>query len=394
MECSESLAVMTASMEVLTESLATSVGTIAEMELAAIPTCDADALGHYSQSFHIAAIFIVLAVSALGVCSTLAGKHCPGFALSPFTIAIGKTAGTGVVLATALVHMLLPAHESLTNPCLPESFTEPYGALAFLLALLAGFAMQTFEFFLARCLLPNQSITVVECTEVNCASEPFTTLPEQPSGEGKAVYEVITHKESSTIVDPVTPVGGQDSDFGIEVQPHTHAHHMSVAVAFMNAISAELAFTIHSVFIGLAIGMTDDAGLTALLVAICFHQFFEGISLGARLTEAPMSFFGDFAFMAVFACSAPLGIAIGVVLVSTSSLALSTVTYIITQGIFDAICAGILLHIGFTMLVTELPKDVKMLSVGKNKSGNAINLSLYSALWLGGGLMAFLGKYL
>lgn len=33
-----------------------------------------------------------------------------------------------VILATALVHMLTPAFENLSNPCLPETFTEDYGA--------------------------------------------------------------------------------------------------------------------------------------------------------------------------------------------------------------------------------------------------------------------------
>ena len=388
------------------------------------PSCGENATGTYSRAYHIGAIFIILSVSALGVGSTLAGKHFRRLAMSPLTVALGKTMGTGVVLATALVHMLLPAHESLTNSCLPASFTEPYGALAFLFALLAVFAMQTVEFMIGNVLgVDGSQGLTVDCTDVNCPSEPALTIQHAVLDEGGgdntiSCSDCTELKASTTTVVAIrSPTkggggggeGGADSlnngmnegegegdDFNAseERAPHAHAH-SGIVVALINAVSAELAFTIHSIFIGLAVGMTNDDGLTALLVAICFHQFFEGVSLGARLVEAPLSLYGDLAFTAVFACSAPVGIAIGVSLVSSSSLLLSSTEYIITQGVFDAVCAGILLHIGFSMLVIDLPKDISNIAaIRSGKSAMTTNAALYAALWTGGGLMAFLGKYL
>jgi hypothetical protein len=158
------------------------------------------------------------------------------------------------------------------------------------------------------------------------------------------------------------------------------------------AVTAELAFTVHSVFIGLAVGLGSDAGLAALLVALCFHQFFEGVALGARHSEAPLSAAADAAFTIVFAASAPLGIVGGIVLAAGSGLVLTSTTFLLVQGTFDAVCAGILLSIGFCMLAIDFPKSLE--AAGKGAGGARARLALFTALWLGGGLMAFLGVYL
>ena len=161
--------------------------------------------------------------------------------------------------------------------------------------------------------------------------------------------------------------------------------------SLMNAVSAEVAFTVHSVFIGLAVGVAADSELTSLLVALVFHQFFEGISLGARLFEAPLSGLADAAFTLVYSVSAPAGIAAGIGLVSGSLLS-APVSYLYAQGFFDAICAGLLLHIGFSMLLIDFPQDLATVSKGANKVVGKV--AIIASLWVGGGVMAFLGKYL
>jgi zinc transporter 1/2/3 len=46
----------------------------------------------------------------------------------------------------------------------------------------------------------------------------------------------------------------------------------------------EISVSIHSFIIGIALGSSAGAenvpSLQALLIAICFHQFFEGLGLG------------------------------------------------------------------------------------------------------------------
>jgi zinc transporter 1/2/3 len=154
---------------------------------------------------------------------------------------------------------------------------------------------------------------------------------------------------------------------------------------------AELSFTLHSVFIGLACGVVSDSGLRALLVALTFHQFFEGVSLGARLAESALPAPTDVAFTAVFALSAPLGIATGVGVVSTAALNVNGATFLIAQGTFDSICAGILLQIGFSMLIKDLPDD---LAAQEGEGAHLRRAALFAAVWVGACAMAYIGAYL
>ncbi len=79
-----------------------------------------------------------------------------------------KCAGTGVVLAVALVHMVLPSHLSLRNPCAPIAFNSDYIAYAFSFALTAGLVMHFIDFLLGQYPAARQSVL---------ASDPPFTFP-------------------------------------------------------------------------------------------------------------------------------------------------------------------------------------------------------------------------
>jgi len=140
----------------------------------------------YNTALHIGAVFIILTCSILGVASVLVGKSCPVLRMSPFFIAIGKTFGTGIVLACALVHMLLPAVESLTGPCVPTSFSEDYPAFPYVFAMLAALAVQTIE-MASTFLVPTPKVLSSTCSDDNCAEE--VSLPRPAESEGVAVSE-------------------------------------------------------------------------------------------------------------------------------------------------------------------------------------------------------------
>jgi zinc transporter 1/2/3 len=58
--------------------------------------------------------------------------------------------GSGVILATALVHMLIPSTESLTNPCLPKEFSDDYGAFSAVFCLFAMLSLHFIQFMLGK----------------------------------------------------------------------------------------------------------------------------------------------------------------------------------------------------------------------------------------------------
>jgi solute carrier family 39 (zinc transporter), member 1/2/3 len=107
--------------------------------------CQSENVGDYDMPLHIAAVFIILATSLLGAALPLINKIFFKGPVGTYVITIGKCSGTGVVLACALMHMLQPANEALTSPCVPAAFNTVYPAYAFLFAMLASLTMHFIE---------------------------------------------------------------------------------------------------------------------------------------------------------------------------------------------------------------------------------------------------------
>jgi zinc transporter ZupT len=70
----------------------------------------------------------------------------------------------------------------------------------------------------------------------------------------------------------------------------------------------------HSIFVGMTISITTD-GFIILLVAILFHQMFEGLGLGSRIAAVPYPKGSVRPWLLVFAfgTTAPIGQAIGLI---------------------------------------------------------------------------------
>ena len=107
--------------------------------------CEEAAPASFSVALHVGGVFIILSCSLVGVFLPLLKKCVPSLFLPDYVIALGRTAGTGIVLACALVHMLLPGTEALTSSCLSDAFTVDYTAYSYLFCLLAALMMQAVE---------------------------------------------------------------------------------------------------------------------------------------------------------------------------------------------------------------------------------------------------------
>ena len=359
-ECMDAMAALNETVATLTETIAA----LTETETVEDPCALASV--EYSVPFHIGAVFIVLAASAAGVLLVVAGKYVKALRMSPLALALGKTMGTGIVISCALVHMLLPANEALTSECAPTAFNTDYEAYAYLFALLTALLLQSIDTLIAR--LPSSKKPIsstAPCTEVDCPSEPSLKAVDCPSEPSLA------------------PPGSA----------HVHAHEVSL----LATMSAEFSFTVHSLFIGLAVGIVGDEELKVLLVALCFHQFFEGVALGARLIDKASNLTTPaiLVLTALFAIAAPIGIGIGTGVMSAEGLNTNGVAFLLTTGTFDAICAGLLLQIGFSMLINDFPADLASVAPpkGDDKYTTAKVAAMFAALWFGAGAMAYVGKY-
>ncbi|KAL1651885.1 hypothetical protein SLS58_000008 [Diplodia intermedia] len=101
----------------------------------------------YNTPLHVAALFIILLVSTLScafplltliLSQTPSPKPRPGKAIVPTLLFCARHFGTGVLLATAFVHLLPTAFAALGDPCLGGFWTEKYAAMPGAIVLGAG----------------------------------------------------------------------------------------------------------------------------------------------------------------------------------------------------------------------------------------------------------------
>ena len=119
---------------------------------------------------------------------------------------------------------------------------------------------------------------------------------------------------------------------------------------------------------------------------------FEGIALGSRLADKQLKINAliSIVLALVFATSAPIGILIGVVM--TTTIQPTEYTYLMAEGTLDALCSGVLVYVGLTLILIDFPRDTKKLCVGQYPKLR--KFSLFISLWAGWGFMAYIGKYL
>ncbi|RSL77331.1 hypothetical protein CEP51_009162 [Fusarium floridanum] len=122
-----------------------------EAEAAERPQCGSQQEGGpegYNLGLHVAGLFLVLSVSCLGAGFPVAAKKLPWLKIPPSVFFACKHFGTGVLVATAFVHLLPTAFGSLTNPCLPPLFTEVYPALPGVIMMASMFLLFIVELYL------------------------------------------------------------------------------------------------------------------------------------------------------------------------------------------------------------------------------------------------------
>ena len=382
----------------------------------------------WTLGLHIAAVFVVLIASTTGAGVPLLAKYHPGFDLNPIWIIIGKCMGIGVVLACGLVHMLQPSNVSLTSPCLPWEFNTDY-TYAYLYAVLAILAMHFLDWSVEAYLLDkwlnvpasqqphthHDEIAMVKIGDINVgaakipADEPNPIVlkerreqkevddmerqagghgdkeepvsqqpPMSPSASTEPPTPSSNHAEYNALKSP-TAIGSSMLDLRVgkklaglsdlHAGDHGHVHSILLVAGLKRTISAymlEFGVTVHSVFIGLANGIDGDDQLHVLLVALVFHQMFEGIALGSRIADANFpSHWHEFILTVTFSLAAPIGIAIGIGV--KTGLNPNGETFLMIQGTFDGVCGGILIYIGVLLLIKDFPEDMQRFCKGSPK---------------------------
>ncbi|OJD40498.1 plasma membrane zinc ion transporter [Diplodia corticola] len=362
----------------------------------------------YNTPLHIAALFIILVVSTLScstpLLTTLLSSHrhrhqsphshshphhhhplTPPSSSSSSQSSSSYTSflfaarhfGTGVLLATAFVHLLPTAFTALGDPRLPPFWTETYTAMPGAIVLAAVLGIAGVEMALAK---PRPAgggsdsggragdrgssdsgggVDRGEEAGVGAGGEDSSDLRRldvdvQGGGmrceqQGGGAAEMLTRKERATGEERESREGGA-VEMG-DVAPLTPEQERKKEL--LQCMLLEMGILFHSVFIGMALSVSVGKEFVILLIAIAFHQTFEGLALGSRIAALrwERKAVQPWMMSLAYGCTTPLGQAIGLGVHTLYSP--DSEVGLLVVGIMNAISAGLLVYASLVELLAE-----------------------------------------
>lgn len=323
----------------------------------AADACNGDAVDLSHRGLRIASIFIILAASFVGAVTPIFLARQSKVRVPKLTFFICKYIGTGVIIATAWLHLLAPAVENLGDECLqPRLGDYPW---PFAIALWTVLLMFVIEMMAMRAAEGANSKTLRGVSDIDLSLDPAMDIvamkqprvSDHPSSADSQQPMVDATRES-----PAFNSRSEDGAYGSRGDDcRTHGHDSSdsekghLAGQLLAIFILEFGVVFHSVFIGLTLGTTDE--VIVLLIVLVFHQMFEGLGLGSRLAIAPWpknKKWLPYLLGIIFSLSTPIGIAAGVAAQPNNAN-----TQKLVNGIFDSISAGILMYTGLVELLAH-----------------------------------------
>lgn len=161
---------------------------------------------------------------------------------------------------------------------------------------------------------------------------------------------------------------------------------------FLQCLLLEAGILFHSIFIGMAVSVATGTAFIVLLIAICFHQTFEGFALGARIANLIPALFDarspkPWLMCLAYGMTTPIGQVVGLLLHRLYDP--NSEVGLLTVGITNAISSGLLLFAGLVQLVAEDFLADSSYEALKGRRRIEANL----AVACGGLLMAFVGAF-
>ncbi|PGH07926.1 hypothetical protein AJ79_06134 [Helicocarpus griseus UAMH5409] len=369
----------------------------------------------------ISALFVILVGSSLGAIFPVwarpnARKEGENrrVKVPPWVFFVAKYFGSGVIVATAFIHLLAPAHEALSNSCLTGPITEyPWVEGIMLMTIILLFFIELMVMRFARfgeSEIPNEleggpheqgcgqgkgesNNTLLPSISQQAEVSPSLSSKIKTHIPGEDHLNQAHEHHSDTFSSRVSPSSAEKPSPDLKQQQHRHQHPSSLVSEYSAQLTSifilEFGIIFHSIFIGLTLAVAGKE-FTTLYAVLFFHQTFEGLGLGSRLATVPWprsKRFTPYLLATAFGLSTPLAIAIGLGVRNTYPP--EGRTTLIINGVFDAISAGILIY---TALV-ELMAHEFMFSTSMRRAPIREVLAAFGLLCFGAGLMAMLGKW-
>ncbi|CAO2657209.1 Nn.00g033350.m01.CDS01 [Neocucurbitaria sp. VM-36] len=346
----------------------------------------------YDLSFHVGGLFIILFVSGTGCAFPVLVLKFPRLRIPPSFLFGAKHFGTGVLIATAFVHLLPTAFLSLSNPCLSGFWTTDYPAMPGAIMLASIFFVTIIEMVFSpaqHVCGGNEGVAAVSRRAGDGNKRMEQALPQEAiqrtySDSSMQVREIGTlrgrvssisrtlsrYHENSQRLDVIesassvqeTPIEDskhENDECAIEEDPESIQHNHVLTPeqvhkkAIMQCFLLEMGILFHSIFIGMSLAVAVGNDFVVLLIAIIFHQTFEGLALGVRIADIkwPARAWQPWLMALAYGCTTPLGQAIGI---ATHTLySPNSEIGLLVVGIMNAVSAGFLVFASLVELMSE-----------------------------------------
>ncbi|KAL7903047.1 Zinc/iron permease [Trichoderma sp. SZMC 28014] len=340
----------------------------------------------------ISALFVIMTVSTAVTFFPVLATRVRRLRIPLYVYLFARYFGAGVIIATAFIHLLDPAYGEI-GPASCVGLTGGWASYSWPPALALTSAMLIFLLdFLAEYYVDRKfKLAHVEVEDTITDSRHNHSHQGLHSADQDGTIPPLNAKGNEQVGDR-TPSDKPSDDYDVEELKGLDGDSEKVALGFQSQIAAflilEFGVLFHSVIIGLNLGVSGDE-FSTLYPVLVFHQSFEGLGIGARLSVIP--FPKRFKWMPWVLCAAyglttPIAIAIGLGLRTTYDSGSFTAN--VVSGVLDSISAGILIYTGFVEMIA---RDF-LFNPYRTQDKKRLAFMLVS-LYLGTAIMALLGHW-
>lgn len=323
----------------------------------------------------ISALFIIMIVSTCATFFPVIAKRVTRLRIPLYVYLFARYFGAGVIVATAFIHLLDPAYGEIgPNTCV--GMTGGWAEYSWCPAIVLTSVMLIF-------LLDFGAERYVEI-RYNVRTEQDIQGAVTGVEDGKDAN--VTPGGSTT--ETTRPTTDYEKGFSEELEVgDTEAGRLAFKQQIAAFLILEFGVIFHSVIIGLNLGVVGSE-FSTLYAVLVFHQSFEGLGIGARMSAIPFkpSSWLPWLLCGAYGLTTPIAIAIGLGLRTTYNP--NSFTANVVSGVLDSMSAGILIYTG---LVELLARDF-LFNPLRTRDSKRLAFMM-GTTFLGAGIMALLGKW-
>nr|CCC53466.1 putative cation transporter [Trypanosoma vivax Y486] len=350
--------------------------------------------GDYSVGIHVGAVFILLLASVIGAILPILGNYFRRLRLHPFALVICKCVSTGVVMSVALLTMFNHSLHSFMEDCLPPALKPTtYDAFALLFLLISALLMHSLDSAVDLVIegwiikenkdAPDEQVEIVN--NINRTDKEHETCGMKACGSRSG-------GPCECLDCPRAPIGNAGVTSACCGGRVSATDRLTGARRVMAVLLMQFGLVLHSIFLGLSVGIANDSDAAKMITALSFHQFFEGLALGSRLADASMRTALELSMVMLFSASTPFGVVIGLLTMTVGKSSLTGAIFVTLQAVTNSVGGGILLYIGFTLLLSDFPADLRKFAGFQVPHRTRKQVAMFLSLWVGAAVMAVLSN--